>query len=159
MSRIAQNTIGSFCFGLAIPALIIFLRDMFNVKFKDRIDVERLTSVPVLGEIAKNDTGDQFVVKAKSTTPIVELFRLVRNSLQFMLSEPDKKVINVTSTVTQEGKTFFSMNLALSFALTNKKVILVGLDIRRPQLKKHFSITTNKGITSFLSGQEPIWKV
>lgn len=145
----------AFVFGLAIPALIIFLRDMFNVKFKDRIDVERLTSVPVLGEIAKNDTGDQFVVKAKSTTPIVELFRLVRNSLQFMLSEPDKKVINVTSTVTQEGKTFFSMNLALSFALTNKKVILVGLDIRRPQLKKHFSITTNKGITSFLSGQEP----
>lgn len=144
----------AFVFGLAIPALIIFLRDMFNVKFKDRIDVERLTSVPVLGEIAKNDTGDQFVVKAKSTTPIVELFRLVRNSLQFMLSEPDKKVINVTSTVTQEGKTFFSMNLALSFALTNKKVILVGLDIRRPQLKKHFSITTNKGITSFLSGQE-----
>ena len=57
-----------------------------------------------------------------------------------MLNEPDKKVINVTSTVTQEGKTFFSMNLALSFALTNKKVILVGLDIRRPQLKKHFSI-------------------
>lgn len=50
---------------------------MFNVKFKDRMDVERLTSVPVLGEIAKNDTGDQFVVKAKSTAPIVELFRLV----------------------------------------------------------------------------------
>ena len=86
---------------------------MFNVKFKDRMDVERLTSVPVLGEIAKNDTGDQFVVKAKSTAPIVELFRLVRNSLQFMLNEPDKKVINVTSTVTQEGKTFFSMNLAI----------------------------------------------
>lgn len=144
----------AFVFGLAIPALIIFLRDIFNVKFKDRIDVERLTSVPVLGEIAKNDTDDQFVVKAKSTTPIVELFRLIRNSLQFMLSEPDKKVINVTSTVTQEGKTFFSMNLALSFALTSKKVILVGLDIRRPQLKKHFSITTNKGITSYLSGQE-----
>lgn len=144
----------AFVFGLAIPALIIFLRDMFNVKFKDRIDVERLTSVPVLGEIAKSDTDDHFVVKSKSTTPIVELFRLVRNSLQFMLSEPDKKVINVTSTVTQEGKTFFSMNLALSFALTNKKVILVGLDIRRPQLKKYFSITTNKGITSFLSGQE-----
>jgi capsular exopolysaccharide family len=144
----------AFVFGLSIPALFIFLKDMFNVKFKDRMDVERLTSVPVLGEIAKNDTGDQFVVKAKSTAPIVELFRLVRNSLQFMLNEPDKKVINVTSTVTQEGKTFFSMNLALSFALTNKKVILVGLDIRRPQLKKHFSIMTNKGITSYLSGQE-----
>ena len=144
----------AFVFGLAIPALIIFLRDLFNVKFKDRIDVERLTSVPVLGEIAKNDTDDQFVVKAKATTPIVELFRLVRNNIQFILNEPNKKVINVTSTVTQEGKTFFSMNLALSFALTNKKVILVGLDIRRPQLKKHFSIVTNKGITSFLSGQE-----
>lgn len=74
----------AFVFGLSIPALFIFLRDMFNVKFKDRMDVERLTSVPVLGEIAKNDSGDQFVVKAKSTAPIVELFRLVRNSLQFM---------------------------------------------------------------------------
>ena len=69
-----SDIITAFVFGFSIPALFIFLKDMFNVKFKDRMDVERLTSVPVLGEIAKNDTGDQFVVKANRQLPLSNYF-------------------------------------------------------------------------------------
>lgn len=141
--------------GLIIPAIVIFIIGLFNVTFKDRIDIERLTDVPVLGEISVNDTRESFVVKPKSTAPIVELFRLARNNLQAILDVPERKVISVTSTTTQEGKTFVSSNLALSFALAKKKTILVGLDIRRPQIRKLFSLSTSKGLVSYLSGKEP----
>ncbi|MEG1573590.1 MAG: polysaccharide biosynthesis tyrosine autokinase [Bacteroidales bacterium] len=140
--------------GLIIPAVVIFIIGLFNVTFKDRIDIERLTDIPVVGEISLNDTHELFVVKPKSTTPIVELFRLSRNNLQAILDVPERKVICITSTTTQEGKTFVSSNLALSFALAKKKTVLVGLDIRRPQIRKLFSLSTSKGLVSYLSGKE-----
>ncbi len=140
--------------GLIIPALIIFVIGLFRVTFKDRIDVERLTDIPILGEISVNETKENFVVKPKSTAPIVELFRLTRNNLQAILDVPERKLICVTSTTTQEGKTFCSANLALSFALAKKKTILVGLDIRRPQVRKYFSLSTSRGIVTYLSGKE-----
>lgn len=140
--------------GLIIPALIIFVIGLFRVTFKDRIDVERLTDIPILGEISVNETKENFVVKPKSTAPIVELFRLTRNNLQAILDVPERKLICVTSTTTQEGKTFCSANLALSFALAKKKTILVGLDIRRPQVRKYFSLSTSRGVVTYLSGKE-----
>ena len=140
--------------GLIIPALIIFVIGLFRVTFKDRIDVERLTDIPILGEISVNETKENFVVKPKSTAPIVELFRLTRNNLQAILDVPERKLICVTSTTTQEGKTFCSANIALSFALAKKKTILVGLDIRRPQVRKYFSLSTSRGIVTYLSGKE-----
>ena len=140
--------------GLIIPALIIFVIGLFRVTFKDRIDVERLTDIPILGEISVNETKENFVVKPKSTAPIVELFRLTRNNLQAILDVPERKLICITSTTTQEGKTFCSANLALSFALAKKKTILVGLDIRRPQVRKYFSLSTSRGIVTYLSGKE-----
>lgn len=140
--------------GLIIPALIIFVIGLFRVTFKDRIDVERLTDIPILGEISINESKENFVVKPKSTAPIVELFRLTRNNLQAILDVPERKLICVTSTTTQEGKTFCSANLALSFALAKKKTILVGLDIRRPQVRKYFSLSTSRGVVTYLSGKE-----
>ena len=113
-----------------------------------------MTDIPILGEISVNETKENFVVKPKSTSPIVELFRLTRNNLQAILDVPERKVICITSTTTQEGKTFCSSNLALSFALAKKKTILVGLDIRRPQVRKYFSLSTSRGITTYLSGKE-----
>ena len=140
--------------GLIIPALIIFVIGLFRVTFKDRIDVERLTDIPILGEISVNESKENFVVKPKSTAPIVELFRLTRNNLQAILDVPERKLICITSTTTQEGKTFCSANLALSFALAKKKTILVGLDIRRPQVRKYFSLSTSRGVVTYLSGKE-----
>ena len=142
--------------GVCIPAGIIFLLDFFNDCFKDRTDVEKLTTLPILGEICtKGDHDENLVVSAWSVAPITELFRLLRNNLQFVMTSPEKKVICVTSTVSGEGKTFLASNLALSFGLIGKKVLLVGMDIRRPQLYKYFDIPqVMQGVTTYLSGME-----
>ncbi len=150
----SKSLMTALAVGLVIPAVIIFIIGLFNVTFKDKIDIERLTDIPVIGEISENETKESFVVKPKSTAPIVELFRLLRNNIQSILDTPERKVVCFTSTTTQEGKTFVSSNTALSFALARKKTILVGLDIRRPQIRKLFSISTSKGLVSYLSGKE-----
>lgn len=149
-----KDILVSLAIGLMIPAAIIFLMGLFKITFKDRIDVERLTQIPVIGEISKSTTKEEFVVKPKSTEPIVELFRLLRNNTQTLLDSPERKVVLVTSTSSKEGKSFVSANTALSFAMAKKKTILVGLDVRNPRLRKTFSISSSKGLVNYLTGKE-----
>lgn len=144
---------GAFIIALLIPACIIFLKRLMFPAFQDKVELERLTNIPVLAELPHNGSNDFFVVREKSNDAIAELFRLLRNNLQFCFSSPEKKVVLVTSSVSKEGKTFVSSNLAVSFALTGKKVILVGLDIRRPRIAYHFDLPNKKGVTNYLSGQ------
>lgn len=139
-------------FGLLIPAFVIYLRMVFYPVLKDKKTLERLTSIPILAEISRKPEGKFFVVEKKSVEPIAELFRLVRNNLQFVLTSSDKKVLAVTSSVMHEGKTFIASNMALSFALTGKRVLLMGVDIRRPRLSEKFHIPNREGVTTYLSG-------
>lgn len=139
--------------GFMIPALLIFLRRAFFPIFKDKEDLERVTKVPVLGEICVAEKGSKMVVGENVSTPIAEMFRLLRNNIQFALTENEKKVILVASSLSGEGKTFVASNIALTFALTGKKTIVLGMDIRRPVLAHHFGLTNEMGVTSFLSGQ------
>ena len=140
--------------GLFIPALILTLIHLFRYKIGGHDDVERLTSldivadVPVVSESVKEAAG--IVVKADRNHQIDEIFRSMRTNIQFMLKE-DKKVILFTSSVPGEGKTFNAANLAVSFALLGKKVILCGLDIRKPALGKLFGVSDKtEGITNLL---------
>lgn len=142
----------AFIIGLLIPAAIIFLRRLIFPVFKDREDLERVTDVPVLSEICKVNTDTPLVITAKNTTPEAELFRLLRNNIQFILGK-NKKVILVTSSLSGEGKTFIAINIAMSFALTGKKVLVVGMDIRRPALAHKFNLSNRSGLTTFLCGQ------
>lgn len=98
----------------------------------------------LLLEIMRNSGDEVLVVRRNATSPIVELFRSLRNNIQFTLSEPDKKVILVTSTIPNEGKTFVTVNLAGSFALSEEKVLLIGMDIRNPQLAADMRFTKEK---------------
>ncbi len=142
---------GAVLLGMLLPMLIIYLcMTYFFPVVKDKKMLQRLTDIPILTEIGKVSDNRFFVVTPKSVEPIVELFRLLRNNLQFVLPGPDKKVIAITSSVMREGKTFISCNVALSFALTGKRVLLIGADIRRPRLGEHFNISNKKGLTSFL---------
>lgn len=141
----------AFLFAVIIPALIIFLRRVLFPIFKDKDDLEKLTKVPILGEIC-NASDSTKAVEKNSTSPAVELFRLIRNNIQFTSASKDKKqVILVTSSLSGEGKTFVTLNLAKTYALTGKKTIVVGLDIRRPVLSHRFGLNNEKGVTSFLS--------
>lgn len=138
--------------GLAIPIGAIYVKDMLQISIKNIDDLETQSKAPVIGEIPLNKTEKQVIVEANDTSSITEFFRSLRNNLTFILSEPDKKVITVTSTISGEGKTFVCLNLACAFALIEKKVLLVGLDIRNPSLAKYTNMMDkSKGITSYLA--------
>lgn len=152
--------LGSILLGLIIPIVIIYLRDLLKIAVSDKQELESLSKVSIIGEIIKKETdGNTIVVNHRDTSPIVELFRALRNNLQFMLgSENDKNVILVTSTIPGEGKTFVSINLAVSFTLSDKKVLLIGVDVRNPKLAVDMNFKKGAGLTSYLSGSEPNWK-
>ena len=140
--------------GFLIPALIILARRIISPKFKDQVELERMTSVPVIGEICHSDDKENIVIGDQVATPIAELFRLLRNNISFIPGGADNKVILLTSAVSGEGKTFVSLNLAMTYALTGKRVVVLGLDIRRPVLAHLVGLRNSRGITTYLSEQE-----
>ncbi len=142
----------SLVLGVGIPVGIIYLIGLTKFKIEGRADVEKLTLLPVVGDIplADEKAGSIAVFENKNNL-MSETFRNVRTNLQFML-EQGKNVILVTSTISGEGKSFVSANLAISLSLLGKKVVIVGLDIRKPGLNKVFNIPKKEhGITQFLT--------
>ena len=138
--------------GVGLPVGVIYLIGLTKFKTEDRADVEKLTSLPVVGDIplADEKTGSIAVFENQNNL-MSETFRNVRTNLQFML-ENGKNVILVTSTISGEGKSFISANLAISLSLLGKKVVIVGLDIRKPGLNKVFNIPKKEhGITQYLT--------
>lgn len=145
--------------GLIIPATIILLIQLFRYKIEGHDDVARLTKLPIIADIAiasnsaKSKAG--IVVHENQNNQMEEIFRALRTNLQFMLHEGEKVVL-FTSSTSGEGKTFTASNLSVSLGLLGKKVILVGLDIRRPRLAEQFGIKDHKhGITNLLVKDNP----
>ncbi|MGC9151901.1 MAG: GumC family protein [Microbacter sp.] len=143
-----------FMLGLAIPILIIYIRDLIDNTIHGRQDVEALTNVPVLSELTHNPSDLPIVDQHNVHESNPELLRLLRTRLQFVLDYPTQKIIMVTSTEPGEGKTFVSVNLAITLSMADKKVLLMGLDLRKPQLNKIFGVPDREGISSYLSGLE-----
>ena len=141
--------------GVGIPVGVIYLLELTKFKIEGRADVEKLTSAPIVGDIPLTDEKlGAIAVFENQNNLMSETFRNVRTNLQFMLGN-DKKVILVTSTVSGEGKSFISGNLAISLSLLGKKVVIVGLDIRKPGLNKVFNISKKEqGITQYLANPE-----
>lgn len=138
--------------GMGLPVGIIYLNGLTKFKIEGRTDVEKLTSLPIAGDIplADEKTGSIAVFENKNNL-MSETFRSIRTNLQFML-ENGKNVILVTSTISGEGKSFISANLAISLSLLGKKVVIVGLDIRKPGLNKVFNLPKREhGITQYLT--------
>ncbi|WP_288109576.1 polysaccharide biosynthesis tyrosine autokinase, partial [Bacteroides acidifaciens] len=144
--------LAALVFGIGIPVGIIYLIGLTKFKVEGRADIEKLTSLPVIGDVPLSDekTGSIAVFENQNNL-MSETFRNVRTNLQFML-ENGKNVILVTSTISGEGKSFISANLAISLSLLGKKVVIVGLDIRKPGLNTVFNIPKkDHGITQFLT--------
>ena len=141
--------------GVGIPVGVIYLLELTKFKIEGRADVEKLTSAPIVGDIPLTDEKQGAIAVFENQNNLMsETFRNVRTNLQFMLGN-DKKVILVTSTVSGEGKSFISANLAISLSLLGKKVVIVGLDIRKPGLNKVFNISKREqGITQYLANPE-----
>lgn len=140
-------------FGLAFPFFILHIYDILNNKIADKRELLKLIDAPYLGSIMNVKDQEKIQVREGVTTPIVELFRLMRTNLQFMIGAKKSPVILVTSSIGGEGKSFISINLAMTFALVHKKVVLVGLDIRKPMLTEYLHIAKNSGVSMYLSDE------
>jgi tyrosine-protein kinase Etk/Wzc len=136
--------------GLGVPFAGIYLKEMLNDRVQSQQDVKKLTDTPILGEIARNDTFEKLVVTENSRSTVAELFRLIRTNLQFATLGKENKVILVTSSMSGEGKTFFSINLGASLALTGKRVVLVNFDLRKPRLMQDMGLSNEVGVTNYL---------
>src|SRR5690606_17564526 len=142
--------LASILFGLLIPFSFIYLKDILNDKVTDRKEVERITNIPILGEIFRGHSKKTLQITEGNNSVIAETFRLVRANLHFASLGKENKVILVTSSYSGEGKTFFSINIAASLALTGKKVVILGFDLRRPKLLSDLGFPERIGITDYL---------
>lgn len=145
--------------GFLIPGGILYIINFLKFRIEGHDDVEKLTKLPILADIAVAGEGTKtkgdIVVHENKNNQMEEVFRSLRTNLQFIMSK-DQKVILFTSSLSGEGKTFTAANLAVSFALLDKKVVLVSLDIRKPRLDELFEIKDHHhGITNLLSMANP----
>lgn len=152
----------AFILGMGLPIGIIFLIGLLKYKIEDRRDIEKLTKIPIIGEIPsysqllKNNTANNIVVHENKNNMMEETFRAIRTNLLFML-EKDQKVILVTSSIPKEGKSFVAANLAVSLAFLGKKTLIVGMDIRKPGLNRTFGFSSRShGITNYLRNPEEV---
>lgn len=148
--------------GIAIPSLILYVINFFRYRIEGHDDVANLTKLPIIADIVvASETAKSradIVVHENQNNQMEEIFRSMRTNIQFMLKE-GQNVIMFTSSTSGEGKTFTAANLAVSFALLGKKVILIGLDIRKPRLAELFKINNyHNGITPLLTMTNPTWE-
>ena len=138
--------------GLIIPFVVIYLRDLLDNKLHTRKDLEAMVSVPVLGDIPIKESKENIVVSKSGRSSSAEAFRLLRTNIDFMLTgkEGKGKTIFLTSTTSGEGKSFVSINLACTLALSGKKVALLGMDLRAPKITEYLDVPNRKGITNYI---------
>lgn len=156
LSPVAPNKKSAYLLSLIlsilVPFSVIYLKEILNTNIKSKKDVESLISAPIIGSIPKEKSNKRLVIDKTNNTPISEAFRILRSNLSFLLKgvEKDKgKVIFVTSSVSGEGKTFTSSNVAKSLAILDKKVIYLGSDFRLPKFHEIFELPNGKDTIGF----------
>jgi capsular exopolysaccharide synthesis family protein len=142
--------LATLCLGILLPTGTIYLKNVLNNTVTNVSDVVKETNVPILGEIGHNATRKTIVAEQNSRTALAEQFRAVRTNLQFLLKGKEHQIIMITSSTVGEGKSFFTINLGSSLAISNKKVVLMELDLRKPKISKELGLSTETGFTDYL---------
>lgn len=147
---------GALLLGLLLPYAFIYLLEMLNNKIRSKHDLEKLSHAPILGELPSVQKGEGELVKINDLSPMAEAFRIIITNLNFMLPKQAKgKVVFVSSSVKGEGKTFVSVNLALTMATPKHRVLIIGSDIRNPQLQRYNTARKGlAGLTEFLHDEQ-----
>ena len=148
--------------GLIVPVGGIALAELLDNSVKNAEDIQRITPTPVLGSVGESGDESRIVVEVGSRTAVAEMFRLLRTNLQFVGAGRRQQVLLITSSMSGEGKTFVSMNLGASLALANHRVLLVGLDLRRPKLESYIHASADgrtPGVTNYLTGNATLEEV
>jgi polysaccharide biosynthesis transport protein len=161
-SRTDLNYVLAFLLGIFIPLIIITIIFLLNTAVHSVEDIGKLTKIPLIGVIGKKSNNSNLAVFEKPKSPISEAFRSIRSSLQFIYKKKNiqtGKTLMVTSSVSGEGKTFCSINIATVFALSEKKTIIVGLDLRKPKIFEDFGLTNEIGVVNYIIGEKTIEEI
>jgi len=149
-----NNYSKAFIIALLLPIGIIVLREVLNTKVRGKEDLEHLQEkVPILGFIMHNKNDVQDIIHEKPHSVISEAFRSLRTKIKFMSCESETWAITITSTNTGEGKTFCAQNLSSAFAISGKKTVLLGFDLRKPRLSELFNLNNETGLSNYLTNQ------
>ncbi|MFD2891051.1 polysaccharide biosynthesis tyrosine autokinase [Flavobacterium chuncheonense] len=160
--KTSVNYILAAILGIVIPFVIIFIGTLLDNNLHTVDDIQKLTKIPIIGVVGKKNTESNLSVFERPKTPLAESFRAIRSSLQFLYKKQKNtgaKIVMLTSSVSGEGKTFCSINLATVFALSEKKTIIIGLDLRKPRIFGDFNVDNVTGVVNYLIGQKSIEEV
>ena len=143
--------------GLLVPFVIIYLNEILDTKIHTREDVQKVLNVPIIGDIPKLESKTNYLIKKDDYSSIAEAFRILRTNLNFILPDSNEKkgkVIFVTSSIAHEGKSLIAVNLASAFAHAGKRTLILGLDIRAPNIKTYLGIRGKLGVTNYIINSE-----
>lgn len=138
--------------GLMMPLLAFVIFEIINNKVQSKEDIDKSTSIPFIGGVGHNPSGNNLTVIDRPKSGVAESFRALRSNLNFFTGNKSKQVFMVSSSISGEGKTFTTINLATVFALSGKRTLIVGADMRRPKIFEDFSRNNTVGLSTYLSG-------
>lgn len=147
----SQNYTIGLIVGLVIPFLLFAIIELLNNKVQSKEDVERLSNIPFIGGVGHNVPNNNLIVSTKPKSGVAESFRALRSNLNYFTGNEGKKVFMVSSSISGEGKTFTTINLATVFSLSGKKTLIVGADMRRPKIFEDFNCSNDVGLSTYLS--------
>lgn len=136
--------------GIMIPVFIIIIFDITDNKVKSKIDIQKKSTIPILGSIVHGQKNDYMYVSNEPASLIAESFRTIRTNIKYFLHNPDEKIIGINSATSGEGKTFTAINLSTVLAMNEKRILLIGCDLRKPKLSRVFNLPSNVGLSTFL---------
>jgi capsular exopolysaccharide synthesis family protein len=148
-----------FIVGFVIPIAIIYVRDLLNFRISRRYDIEKITPTPIIAEVSQSNDPGSLLVSSKPRSMVAEQIRALRTNLQFVIPKENQKVILFTSSMSGEGKSFISLNLGASVAMSGKKVVILELDLRKPKLHSGLAISNTNGLSNYLIGQAGIGEI
>ncbi|MEO7992386.1 MAG: polysaccharide biosynthesis tyrosine autokinase [Chryseolinea sp.] len=148
----SQNYTMAMMLGLAIPFIIFIVLEFLNNKVQSKEDIAKMTTIPFIGGVGHNSSGNNLIVSEKPKSGVAESFRAMRSNLNYFTGNKSKQVFMVSSSISGEGKTFTTINLSTVFALSGRKTLIVGADMRRPKIFEDFNCTNNFGLSTYLSG-------
>lgn len=144
---------------LALVAGCVSVKDMMNREVMFRADIEKVTTAPIAAEIMYHDSKEAIVMSNNSRTAVAEQFRALRTSLSYIGLNGDRKTLLITSSISGEGKSFISVNLAMSLSLAKKKVVLLEFDLRKPMVSKMLNMRAEPGISNYLVGKATLQQI
>jgi len=151
--------LGGALIGFILGVILAYIKDLTNDKIEDKEDIEKVTTIPIIGNIPHIKSNYSAIAVLDSPKSVLsESFRSLRTNLQFM-ARSENKVISITSTIAGEGKTFTSVNLATIISLTGQKTIVINLDMRKPTLHDKFGLSNYKGMSTYLSGKSLLYEI